>query len=145
MERRVRDTEYYDLLGVSADASDAAIKKAYYHRARVVNVAPSTHHNLDRITLLFDERLSIKPSCNFAEQVHPDKNPNNPDAQTQFQQLAAAYQVTLRILAPRTTLSRKHHAACITKHLGRRVFAAKHAAVTQADVEMPESICATLG
>ena len=36
MARRVRDTEYYDLLGIPTDASDGVVKKAYYHRARVV-------------------------------------------------------------------------------------------------------------
>jgi len=34
-ERKVKDREYYDLLGVSTDADDSTIKKAYYKKARI--------------------------------------------------------------------------------------------------------------
>ena len=47
MATRVRETEYYNVLGVAPDASDAVIKKAYYHRARVVRCA-SVHPSLNR-------------------------------------------------------------------------------------------------
>lgn len=56
----VKDTEYYDLLGLQPDASATDIKKAYRKKAML---------------------------------THPDKHPDDPEAQAKFQAIGEAYQV----------------------------------------------------
>ncbi|AET39428.1 Caj1p Ecym_4372 [Eremothecium cymbalariae DBVPG len=56
----VKDTKYYDVLGVQPDATAEQIKKAYRKKAI---------------------------------QTHPDKNPNDPEAQAKFQEVSKAYKV----------------------------------------------------
>jgi len=57
--KKVKTTEYYDLLEVPPNASSSEIRSAYRKKAR---------------------------------SVHPDKNPNDPNAEHKFRKLSAAYQ-----------------------------------------------------
>ncbi|KAG8489910.1 hypothetical protein CXB51_015598 [Gossypium anomalum] len=68
----VKETDFYDILGVSPSATESEIKKAYYMKIR------------------FGFYLVVSSE---ARQVHPDKNPNDPQAAQNFQVLGEAYQV----------------------------------------------------
>lgn len=56
----VRETKYYDFLGISPDADEKTIQKAY-------------------------RRAALR--------YHPDRNPDKPDAEEKFREIAAAYEV----------------------------------------------------
>eukprot|EP00929_Paragymnodinium_shiwhaense_P104610 TRINITY_DN6918_c0_g2_i1.p1 TRINITY_DN6918_c0_g2~~TRINITY_DN6918_c0_g2_i1.p1 ORF type:complete len:853 (-),score=259.92 TRINITY_DN6918_c0_g2_i1:251-2809(-) len=58
--RKVADNTYYEILGVTADATEPQIRKAFYKKSLA---------------------------------LHPDKNPNNPEATRKFQEVSDAYRV----------------------------------------------------
>ena len=55
-----KETEFYEILEVSVDATTSQIKKSYFLKAR---------------------------------KCHPDKNPDNPEAEEQFKLISTAYEV----------------------------------------------------
>jgi hypothetical protein len=70
----VKDTRYYDVLGVDPSATESEIKKAYYVKVSGRLLAPACWF----LSLLL--AVSVQ-----ARLVHPDKNPNDPQAAEKFQ------------------------------------------------------------
>lgn len=94
----VKDTAYYDTLGVSTDASAAEIKKAYYLKVRNQSLS-------DR--MLTSPDLTVLAMFGFlqAKLVHPDKNPGNPDAARKFQVHFPSSVLLRRVFRPSTPVT----------------------------------------
>jgi hypothetical protein len=73
----VRETGYYDVLGVSPATTEAEIKKAYYIKVTRAFAVSARFRWVSPHSCLL---LVLQ-----ARQVHPDKNPNDPLAAERFQ------------------------------------------------------------
>lgn len=74
-----KETEYYDVLGLTPSASEEEIRRAYY--LKVAFLIPLR-------MLLFScigARWCLMGVLIQARQVHPDKNPDDPQAAEKFQ------------------------------------------------------------
>ena len=80
----VRETGYYDVLGVRPSATEAEIKKAYYIKVPYSRPFPLIFLVKFRFGLL-TFRLLLLLVVLQARQVHPDNNPNDPLAAGSFQ------------------------------------------------------------
>ena len=86
----VKENEYYDILCVKADASDADIKKAYYLKVcpffflYIFSVINKSSWNLSGCSVQCFGTLSGL-TLSQARKVHPDKNPGDPQAAKNFQ------------------------------------------------------------
>lgn len=73
-----KETEYYDVLGLTPSASEEEIRRAYY--LKVAFLIP-----LRMLFSCIGARWCLMGVLIQARQVHPDKNPDDPQAAEKFQ------------------------------------------------------------
>ncbi|KAG6510293.1 hypothetical protein ZIOFF_028302 [Zingiber officinale] len=80
--RPVLARDYYDVLGVSKNASASDIKKAYYAMCKDTHLL----RDVQWLRKKFGEAL-------LAKKLHPDTNKDDSDAERKFQEVQRAYEV----------------------------------------------------
>lgn len=77
-----KETEFYDVLGVCPAASDDEIRKAYYIKVLLLACYANSARRVGADLFFFFGFWFLDVQ---ARQVHPDKNPNDPQAAEKFQ------------------------------------------------------------
>lgn len=82
--------DYYNILGISRDADDDTIKKAYRKLGKVLNALLNNKKINEKKN---EQRTNIHP-FDLALKWHPDRNKDKPDvAKAKFQEVGEAYEV----------------------------------------------------
>ena len=88
----VKEMDFYDALGVSSDATAGEIKKAYMGLARRRDAPARADARTGTDANTAPRRATLTAPAR-AHRMHPDKNPDDPEAKLKFQKIGEAYQV----------------------------------------------------
>jgi DnaJ-class molecular chaperone len=96
----VKDMGFYDALGVTPEATPTEVRRQWYSVVVLGsgNPKPDPHphphpHPHPTPTPTPDPHQVKKAYMVKARMMHPDKNPDDPDAKVKFQKIGEAYQV----------------------------------------------------